>query len=142
MADATSTHTMETTEYIPYNVYCFLCNKKFATKRNLKIHEERLHQVCKKPTFICNYCNTGFDHYSMFQDHHSARLKRTLSKKTRKRYEPDQQQQQQQEQQQQQQQQEQQILIVKKIKKEMQPTDDGPDSTLEIADDDKENIPL
>jgi len=32
--------------------------------------------------------------------------------------------------------------IIKKIKKEMQPTDDAPDSTLKIAADNKENIPL
>ena len=93
---------MDTTvETIPYNIYCFLCSKKFASKRNLKIHEERLHQVCKKPTFICSHCNTGFEDYIMFQDHHSARLKRTLSKKTKKRQdEADK------------------LLIVKKIKKE------------------------
>ena len=121
MAEATSTTTMETTEYIPYDIYCFLCNKKFATKRNLKIHEERLHQVCKKPNFICNYCNTGFEHYNVYQDHHSARLKRTLSKKTRKRFDPaafpeeTQQQQGQQESQQV-------LLLVKKFKKEMQPS--------------------
>ena len=124
MAEATSTTTMETTEYIPYDIYCFLCNKKFATKRNLKIHEERLHQVCKKPNFICNYCNTGFEHYNMYQDHHSARLKRTLSKKTRKRFDPaDKPQQQQQQQGQQEQQEPQQMLLpVKKFKKEMQPS--------------------
>lgn len=117
MAEATSTTTMETTEYIPYDIYCFLCNKKFATKRNLKIHEERLHQVCKKPNFICNYCNTGFEHYNMYQDHHSARLKRTLSKKTRKRFDPAQQQGQQESQQEPQPM----LLLVKKIKREMQP---------------------
>lgn len=63
--------------------YCILCNKNFVSFRNLKIHEERLHQVCKKPNFICNFCNTGFEHFIYYQDHFSARLKRSMSKKSR-----------------------------------------------------------
>lgn len=105
-------------EYIPYDVYCFLCNKKFATKRNLKIHEERLHQVCKKPTFTCNFCHTGFDDYHLFQDHHSARLKRTLSKKIRKKNDPDNNK-------------TPQLVFAKKIKKELPTSEDLPNNDNE-----------
>lgn len=61
--------------------FCYLCNKNFASNRNLKIHEERLHQVCNKPNFICNFCNTGFEHYIYYEAHFSARLKRSMAKK-------------------------------------------------------------
>ena len=64
--------------------YCILCDKEFVSKRNLKIHEDRLHQVCQKPNFICNFCNTGFEHYPYYEAHFSARLKRTLAKKSKK----------------------------------------------------------
>jgi hypothetical protein len=67
-----------------FKAYCILCDKEFASLRNLKIHEERLHQVCKKPNFICNFCNTGFEHYTYYEAHFSARLKRSLAKKSRK----------------------------------------------------------
>ena len=64
--------------------FCLLCNKAFVSERNLKIHEQRLHQVCTPPTFMCNFCHTGFNNFSHYEDHYSARLKRSLSKKSKK----------------------------------------------------------
>ena len=65
--------------------FCLLCNKEFANPRNLKRHTNYAHKLCEAPTYVCNFCHTGFVNWDDYEKHHSNRLMKTFSRKTKKR---------------------------------------------------------
>ena len=65
-------------------LYCLLCQKQFASEKNLRRHHNRQHQVCTTPPYLCNFCHTGFQTFEEYKSHHSERLLRQHAKKSKK----------------------------------------------------------
>lgn len=72
-------------EITNYNKFCLLCKKVFATEKNLKRHISYAHKLCDPPAYVCDFCHTGFVRWDDYETHHSERLMKTFSRKTKKR---------------------------------------------------------
>ena len=68
-----------------HSTFCLLCNKEFASPRNLKRHANYAHKLCDTPAYVCNFCHTGFVRWEDYEQHHSHRLMKTFARKTKKR---------------------------------------------------------
>ena len=68
-----------------HSTFCLLCNKEFASPRNLKRHANYAHKLCEPPTYVCNFCHTGFVKWEDYEQHHNQRLMKTFGRKTKKR---------------------------------------------------------
>ena len=65
--------------------YCLLCDKSFMNVKNFKRHQNYLHRLCDPSPYICTYCNCGFEDYQSYENHTKAALKKSFSRKTKKR---------------------------------------------------------
>lgn len=68
-----------------YSTFCLLCNKAFASPKNLKRHANYAHKLCDAPAFLCDFCHIGFVRWEDYEKHHSDRLLKTFARKTKKR---------------------------------------------------------
>jgi hypothetical protein len=64
---------------------CLVCDKGFASTKNLERHHNRMHKVCETPPYLCNFCHTGFLRWEDYQFHYNQRLIREHIKKSKKR---------------------------------------------------------
>ena len=65
--------------------YCLLCDKNFMSAKHLKRHQNYLHRHCEPAPYVCTFCNCGFEDYSLYENHTKAAMKRSFSRKTKKR---------------------------------------------------------